>query len=89
MKRKKGVALLDHKFFLQCGLKWVCKSYKYNLLPNTAMPTHVHGNIFYICINLYTKGHFNIIDFSPYFMSDIECNITWITLYFEERILNV
>ena len=38
------------------------------------------------------KGRtFNIIiDFSPYFVTDIEeCNMTWITIYFEDKILNV
>ena len=32
---------------------------------------------------------FNIIDFTPFFVVNIEeRNITWITLYFEGRILN-
>ena len=68
----------------------MCKSYKYNLLPNIAMPTDAHGKyILYLRQSIHW-GTFNIIDFSPYFVTDIEeCNMTWITLYFEERILNV
>ena len=74
---------------LQCGLKWVCMSYKYNHIPNIAMLTNVHGK--YILYLRQSWRTYNIIiDFLPYFVIDIEeCNMTWITLYFEERILNV
>ena len=42
-QKKKGCCSSWPKICLQCGFKWVCKSYKYNLLPNIAMPTDVHG----------------------------------------------
>ena len=67
----------------------MCKTFKNNLLPNIAMPTDLHGKyILYLRQFIFWRT-FNIIDFSPYFVTDIEeCNMTWITLYFEERILN-
>ena len=68
----------------------MCKSYKYNLLPNIAMPTDVHGKyILHLRQSIYWRS-VNIIDFPPYFLTNIEeCNTTWITLYFKERIFNV
>ena len=51
--------------------------------------------VFVVSNEIETKKNLRVgacwcIDFSPYFVTDIEeCNMTWITLYFEERILNV
>ena len=62
------------------------------VLPNKAMPTDVHEKyILHLRQSIYwSLRTIKIIDFSPYFVTDIEeCNMTWITIYFEDKILNV